>query len=58
MFVQWPKGHNTVPVYAAVFRIRDPVLFYPLDLESGSVMNFFRISDPGSGPFLGEIFFH
>jgi hypothetical protein len=40
-------------------RIRDPVLFYPLDPESGSVMNFFgsRISDPGSkGYVFGEIF--
>jgi hypothetical protein len=31
-------------------RIRDPVLFYPLDPGSGSGMDFFRIPDPGSGP--------
>jgi hypothetical protein len=47
-------------------RIRDPVLFYPLDPGSGSGMNFFRISDPGSrnpdpgskgyGYVFGEIF--
>jgi hypothetical protein len=29
-------------------RIRDPVLFYPLDPGSGSGMNFFRIPDLGS----------
>jgi hypothetical protein len=35
--------------------IRDPVLFYPLDLRSGSGMNFFRIPDP-RGMIFGEIF--
>jgi hypothetical protein len=39
-------------------RIRDPVLFYPLDPGSGSRMSFFRIPDPkGTGMFFGEIFF-
>jgi hypothetical protein len=42
---------------APVFRIRDPVLFYPLDPGSGSGMDFFRIPDLGSripdpAPFL------
>jgi hypothetical protein len=33
-----------------VLRIRDPVLFYPLDPGSGSGLNFFPIPDPA--PFL------
>jgi hypothetical protein len=28
--------------------------FIPYSLDHGSGMNFFRISDPGSGPFFGE----
>jgi hypothetical protein len=39
-------------------RIRDPVLFYPLDPGSGSGMNFFRIPDLGSDPFFDEIFLY
>jgi hypothetical protein len=35
-----------------IISVADPELFYPLDTGSGSGMNFFRISDPGSGPFL------
>jgi hypothetical protein len=44
-------------VLEAVLRIRDPVLFYPLDPGSRSGMNFFRIPDLGSkGYVFGEIF--
>jgi hypothetical protein len=32
--------------YRSVLRIRDMVLFYPLDPGSGSGMNLFRIPDP------------
>jgi hypothetical protein len=39
-----------------VLRIRDPVLFYPLDPTSGSGMNFFRIRDE-LFPDPGWIFF-
>jgi hypothetical protein len=49
---------NVLPVLQ--IRIRDPVLFYPLDPGSRSGMNFFpdpgaRIPDP-RGMFFGEIF--
>jgi hypothetical protein len=36
------------PVLRIRIRIRDPVLYYPLDPGSGSGMNFFRIPDLGS----------
>jgi hypothetical protein len=38
------------PVSVKVLRIRDPALFYPLDPESESRMNFFRV--PDSAPLL------
>jgi hypothetical protein len=39
---------EVIKPFRSVLRIRDPLLFYPLDPGSGSGMSFFRISDPGS----------